>query len=84
MNSHPYASAFPATRLRRLRQSNWIRALTAESKLSRSDLIWSLIIHDGETPRIAIESMPGIDRLNVDEAAKAAEKAKLEEFTEGV
>ncbi|MEO9968964.1 MAG: porphobilinogen synthase [Hyphomonadaceae bacterium] len=70
-----FPQRFPATRLRRLRQTSWVRALTAEHTLTSADLIWSLIVHDGETPRIPIDSMPGIDRLNVEEAAKAARKA---------
>lgn len=67
---------FPRTRLRRLRSASWIRRLTNEATLAPTDLIWSLIIHDGNIPRIPVESMPGIDRLNVDEAAKAAVRAK--------
>ena len=66
---------FPATRLRRLRQAPWIRSLTAENTLTPGDLIWSLIVHDGEEDRIPIEAMPGIMRLNVEEAAEAAKRA---------
>lgn len=72
----PFPSGYPATRLRRLRQSGWSRDLVAENRLSPTDLIWSLIIHDGEEARIPVESMPGINRLSVDEAAKAAETAQ--------
>lgn len=75
MTEHHLPQRFPATRLRRLRQAPWIRALTAENTLTPADLIWSLIVHDGDTPRIPIDSMPGIYRLNVDEAAKAAARA---------
>ena len=53
-----------------------MRTLTAEHVLTPADLIWSLIIHDGEAARVPIESMPGISRLNVDEAAKAATRAQ--------
>ena len=76
MTSGTYTSQYPATRLRRLRQAPWVRSLTAETVLSPADLIWSLIVHDGDAPRIPIESMPGIDRLNVEEAAKAAKIAQ--------
>lgn len=71
----PFLQSFPATRLRRLRQTSWIRNLTAETQLSTHDLIWSLIVHDGEQPRIPVQAMPGVDRLNVDEARKAARRA---------
>lgn len=67
---------FPATRLRRLRQAPWIRSLTAETVLTPTDLIWALVVHDGEEDRIAVPSMPGIERLSVDEAAKAAVRAR--------
>lgn len=71
-----YPQAFPATRLRRLRQSPWIRSLTAEHTLTPADLVWSMVVHDGPEARIAVESMPGNDRLSIDEAAKAAIRAK--------
>jgi len=75
MTQSHFPQRFPATRLRRLRQSSWIRNLTAETTLTPQDLIWSLIVHDGDTPLIPIDSMPGINRLNVAEAAKAAARA---------
>ena len=67
--------SFPSTRLRRLRQAPWIRNLTAENQLSTSDLIWSIIVHDGDEPRVPIKSLPEISRLNVSEAAKTAKVA---------
>lgn len=71
-----YAQHFPATRLRRLRQASWIRSLTAETVLTPADLIWSMVVHDCDDPRIPVPSMPGVDRLNVEEAAKAAIRAR--------
>lgn len=70
-----YPQSFPATRLRRLRQAPWIRDLTAEATLTPADLVWSMVVHDGDDPRIPVESMPGNDRLSVAEAAKAAKRA---------
>lgn len=72
----PYAQTFPNTRLRRLRQTGWIRDLTREHVLTPADLIWSMVVHDGETPKIPVEAMPGLDRLNVSEAAAAAKRAE--------
>ena len=40
--------AYPALRLRRLRQADWIRRLVRESTVTPDDLIWSMVIHDGE------------------------------------
>ncbi|MEO0883158.1 MAG: porphobilinogen synthase [Pseudomonadota bacterium] len=68
--------SFPSTRLRRLRQSGWIRDLVAEHRLHPSDLVWSLIVHDGDAPRVPVPSMPGVERHNVEDAAKAAVRAK--------
>ena len=69
-------SKFPLTRMRRNRQSDWSRRLTRETSLTTDDLVWALIVHDGEDPRIPVKSMPGVDRLNIDEAVKAAKRAK--------
>lgn len=74
----PFPQSFPATRLRRLRQSTWIRNLTSENVLTPADLIWSMVVHDGEEGRIPVSAMPGVERLNVAEAAAAAKRtAKL-------
>ncbi len=67
---------FPATRLRRVRQAPWIRSLVAERALTPDDLVWALIVHDGTEPRIPVSSMPGVERLSLDEAAKAAVRAR--------
>ena len=73
--SIPFNQSFPATRLRRLRQSGWVRNLTAENTLTPSDLIWSMVVHDGDEAKIPVAAMPGLNRLNVAEAAKAAKRA---------
>lgn len=68
-------SAYPATRLRRLRRSDWTRRLVAENTLSVSDLIWPLFVIEGQNTRQAVASMPGIERLSVDLAVEAARAA---------
>ncbi|KCZ51336.1 delta-aminolevulinic acid dehydratase [Hyphomonas beringensis] len=70
-----FPQTFPATRLRRLRQSPWVRSLVGENTLTPADLIWSVFVHDGEG-RVPVDSLPGVDRLSVDEAAKAAVRAR--------
>lgn len=72
----PFPQTFPATRLRRLRQEEWIRNLTGETLLSPRDLIWSMVVHDGDTPRIPVDAMPGVERFNIKEAAAAAKRAE--------
>ncbi len=49
--------------------------MTAENVLTPADLIWSMVVHDGEDPRIPVTAMPGMERLNVSEAAAAAKRA---------
>ncbi len=73
MSKAPLA-AYPALRLRRLRQADWTRRLVRESVLTPADLIWSMVVHEGEGC-VPVGSMPGIDRLSVSEAAKAAKEA---------
>ena len=68
-------SSFPALRMRRLRRHAWSRALVAETTLSPADFIWPLFVIDGEKKRVAVDSMPGVDRLSVDLAVGAAEEA---------
>jgi porphobilinogen synthase len=67
---------YPALRPRRLRQADWIRRLVRENVLTPADLIWSMVVHDGEDGRIPVPSMPGVERLSVAEAAKAAVRAR--------
>ncbi len=71
----PPLAAYPALRLRRLRQADWVRRLVRETVLMPSDLIWSMVVHEGEG-RIPVGSMPGVERLSVAEAAKAAVEAR--------
>ncbi len=66
---------YPSLRLRRLRRHDWSRRLVAENRLGPSDLIWPLFIVEGENQRVAIPSMPGVERLSIDNAVAAAEEA---------
>ena len=62
--------------MRRTRQADWARRLTRETVLTKNDLIWALIVHDGAEPRIPVGAMPGVDRLNLDQAVEAARTAR--------
>jgi len=64
-----------ATRPRRNRKADWTRRLVAETTLSVDDLIWPLFLVDGSKTRAAVPSMPGVERLSVDEAVREAERA---------
>jgi porphobilinogen synthase len=71
----PSDSRFPATRMRRLRRTEWSRRLVAESTLTNADLIWPLFLVDGTNKREPVASMPGVDRISVDLVPAAAEQA---------
>ncbi len=69
------SSNYPSLRMRRLRRHDWSRRLVAENRLNASDLIWPLFVVEGENRRIPVPSMPGVDRLSIDNAVAAAEEA---------
>src|SRR5438309_11817048 len=62
-------------RPRRNRKAEWARRLVRENVLTANDLIWPLFLVDGSKRRVAIDSMPGIERLSIDEAVREAERA---------
>src|SRR5256885_1737451 len=62
-------------RPRRNRKAEWARRLVRENVLTTDDLIWPLFVVDGHNKRAAVASMPGIDRLSVDQAVRDAERA---------
>jgi porphobilinogen synthase len=74
MSKAPLA-AYPALRLRRLRQADWVRRMVRESVLTPADLIWSMVVHEGEG-QMPVASMPGVSRLSVKDAAAAARQAR--------
>lgn len=69
------APAYPATRMRRNRKADWSRRLVAENALSVNDLLWPLFLIEGENKREAVPTMPGVERLSIDQAVGAAEEA---------
>ncbi|HYC24997.1 MAG TPA: porphobilinogen synthase [Roseiarcus sp.] len=62
-------------RMRRNRKAAWARRLVAEHVLTTDDLIWPLFLVEGRQSRTPIAAMPGVDRVNVDEALREAERA---------
>ena len=62
--------AFPVHRLRRLRRTENLRNMVGETRLSVDDLIYPLFICPGEGVRSPVDSMPGVDRLSVDQGAE--------------
>jgi porphobilinogen synthase len=71
----PDARCDLAVRPRRNRKAEWARRLVREHVLTTNDLIWPLFLVDGTRGRAPIASMPGVERLSVDEAVRDAERA---------
>ncbi len=59
--------AFPTTRLRRNRFAEFSRRLVRENELSPADFIYPVFVIEGKNKREAIASMPGQERLSIDE-----------------
>ncbi len=62
-------------RPRRNRKAEWSRRLVRENVLTTDDLIWPLFVVDGTNVRAPVASMPDVERLSVDQAVGAAERA---------
>ncbi|MDX3807042.1 porphobilinogen synthase [Bosea thiooxidans] len=78
-NEAPAAPSLGLTRrMRRNRKAEWSRRLVRENLLTTDDLIWPIFLMDTAEARTPVEWMPGVDRLNIDEAVRqAAEAAEL-------
>ncbi|HRO87867.1 MAG TPA: porphobilinogen synthase [Chiayiivirga sp.] len=66
-------SQFPI-RPRRMRRDDFSRRLMRENLLSTNDLIWPVFVHE-EKGRAPVGSMPGVERLSIDELLREAESA---------
>src|ERR1700677_427018 len=66
--------AFPITRLRRLRQSEQLRSMVRETRLSPTSFVYPMFVCPGEGVRKEVRSMPGVFNLSVDEAVKEAQQ----------
>lgn len=62
-------------RPRRTRQADWVRRLVCENQLTANDFIWPIFIIDGHNKSEPVDSMPGANRLSIDNAVRAAEEA---------
>ena len=58
---------FSATRMRRMRRSDFSRRLMQENNLSVNDLIYPMFVIEGENQREAVASMPGVERVSIDQ-----------------
>lgn len=68
-------ASYPVARGRRLRSTEWLRQLVAETRLSVRDLIWPLFVRSSQTEP-EIKGMPGVRRLTLDELPAAMRQAQ--------
>ena len=68
-------SIFPQVRMRRLRQSEPLRGLVRETRLSPAEFVYPLFVRAGQDLREEISSMPGCYHLSPDQAVREAEEA---------
>ena len=65
---------FPALRLRRMRKDAFSRALMQENVITCADLIYPVFIQEGHNLRTPVGSLPGVERLSIDQLCVVAEE----------
>jgi porphobilinogen synthase len=74
---HPLDLSLGLThRPRRNRKADWARRLVRENVLTVDDLIWPLFVVEGENVVTSVASMPGVERMSIDRAVAASQKAR--------
>jgi len=66
--------AYPDTRPRRMRRDDFSRRLMRETVLTANDLIYPVFVHE-PAGRAPVPSMPGVERLSIDELLRVADTA---------
>ncbi|WP_129136974.1 porphobilinogen synthase [Luteimonas sp. YGD11-2] len=61
-------------RPRRMRRDDFSRRLMREHVLTANDLIWPVFVHE-PAGRVEVPSMPGVERVSIDELLRLAEEA---------
>ena len=67
---------FPNTRLRRVRNSKWMRKLISENDLNINDLILPIFVREGKNKIEPIKMMPGINRYSIDKLHTVMDKVR--------
>lgn len=65
---------YPHTRMRRMRRDEHTRRLMRENTLSVDDLIYPMFVVEGLEQRIPVASMPGVERLSIDQLLQEVEE----------
>ncbi len=67
-----FPGIYPLTRPRRMRRDDFSRRLMREQQLSVDDLIYPLFVLEGQRQRVPVLSMPGVERVSIDELIREA------------
>jgi len=73
MSHHHTPHQYPRVRMRRMRRDDFSRRLMRETTLSPADFIYPVFVMEGTKQRVAVPSMPGVERMTVDELVREAE-----------
>ena len=65
---------FPGVRMRRMRRDDFSRRLMREHHIHSDDLIYPMFVIEGENQREAVASMPGVERVSIDQLLLEAEQ----------
>jgi porphobilinogen synthase len=60
--------------MRRMRRDEFSRRLMRETVLTPADFIYPMFVMEGRKQRVAVPSMPGVERVTVDELVREAEE----------
>jgi len=73
MSSTSTSAQFPAIRMRRMRKDAFSRAMMQENIITPADLIYPVFIQEGQNLRTPVGSLPGVERLSIDQLLHVAE-----------
>jgi porphobilinogen synthase len=59
--------------MRRMRRDDFSRRLMRETTLTAADFIYPVFVMEGSKQRVAVPSMPGVERMTADELVREAE-----------
>ncbi len=65
---------YSKTRMRRMRRCDFSRRLMRENILTTNDLIYPMFVIEGENQREAVSSMPGVERVSIDQLLLEAQQ----------
>ncbi|MFT9290823.1 MAG: porphobilinogen synthase [Gluconobacter oxydans] len=68
-------AAYPLSRPRRNRHDDFTRRLVQEHRLHVDNLIWPIFVCEGENQRQKVDSMPGAERVSVDNVVEHVRQA---------